>query len=131
MDLLTFGLCGGAVGDHAFAPLYNEDDQLSIIPQKPSDAQVSSATGASSGWSSYANSGERVLNRLDVVAGMQRHLGLHLSASKDALKELLEAGGAKGEDYFGDHQINGANANRRHNAAGTTPWRRSRPRRPC
>jgi hypothetical protein len=71
--------------------LYNEDDQLSIIPQKPSDAQVSSATGASSGWSSYANSGERVLNRLDVVAGMQRHLldGYSLSTVPDEGEAVL------------------------------------------
>ena len=89
------------------------------MPRREQARFVSVSQPYAGAWHSVPGdgTGATVLESKLWVAGMQRHLGLHLSASKDVLKELLEAGGGKGEDYFGDHQINGANANRRHNAA--------------
>ena len=47
--------------------LYNEDDQISIIPQKNLDARSQGPLNHSSGWSqSYDYISERILNRLDV-----------------------------------------------------------------
>jgi len=52
-------------------------------------------------------------------SSMQRCLGLHLAAAKPALLELAELG--ETVDFFGDAQINAANANRRHNG-GLRGW---------
>ena len=52
-------------------------------------------------------------------SSMQRCLGLHLAAAKPALLELAELG--ETVDFFGDAQVNSANANRRHNG-GLRGW---------
>ena len=82
----------GLVGPlYAAFSLYNEDDQISIIPQKTLDVRSQGPLGHSSGWSqSYANTSERILNRLDVLSMLQRrHLdGYRMSAaSADAVAQ--------------------------------------------
>ena len=91
-------------------------DGDSKVPRREQARFVSVSQPYAGAWHNVPGdgTGATVLESKLWVAAMQRHLGLHLSASKDALKELIEAGGAEGQD-FGDHQINDANANRRHN----------------
>ena len=111
-------------------------DGDSKVPRREQARLVSVSQPYAGAWHSVPGdgTGATVLESKLWVAGMQRHLGLHLSASKDALKELLEAGGGRERTTLATTRSTAptpTGGTTRRCAAGTTPWRRSRPRRPC